>query len=78
MTYVITCFKKSINSFCDNYMSEKQTVAQMLGAFVREAAVLVAVFAPLDMGIQKTPFTVLNVIAILSERRLLAGARHTY
>ena len=47
-------------------MNGKQTVAQMLGEFVREAAVLVAVFAPLDMAIQKTPFTVLSVIAILA------------
>ncbi len=47
-------------------MNGKQTVAQMLGEFVREAAVLVAVFAPLDMAIQKTPFTLLNVIAILA------------
>ena len=47
-------------------MNGKQTVAQMLGGFVREAAVLVAVFAPLDMAIQKTPFTLLNVIAILA------------
>jgi len=38
----------------------------MLGEFVRQAAVLVAVFAPLDMAIQKTPFTLLNVIAILA------------
>ncbi len=47
-------------------MNGKQTVAQMLGEFVREAAVLVAVFAPLDMAIQKTPFTLLNVIAIVA------------
>ncbi len=47
-------------------MNGKQTVAQMLGEFVREAAVLVAVFAPLDMAIQKTPFTVLSVIASLA------------
>ncbi len=47
-------------------MNGKQTVAQMLGEFVREAAVLLAVFAPLDMAIQKTPFTLLNVIAILA------------
>lgn len=47
-------------------MNGKQTVAQMLGEFVREAAVLVAVFAPLDMAIQKTPFTLLNVVAILA------------
>ncbi len=47
-------------------MDGKQTVAQMLGEFLREAAVLVAVFAPLDMAIQKIPFTLLNVIAILA------------
>ncbi len=48
-------------------MNGKQTVAQMLGEFVREAAVLVAVFAPVDiMAIQKTPLTLLDVFAILA------------
>ncbi len=47
-------------------MNGKQTVAQMLGEFLREAAVLVAVFAPVDMAIQNPPFTLLNVIAIVA------------
>ncbi len=47
-------------------MNRKQTVAQMLGEFLREAAVLLLVFAPLDMAIQKSPFTWLNVIAIVA------------
>ena len=37
----------------------------MLAEFAREAAVLVLVFAPLDMSFQHTPFTLLNVVAIV-------------
>jgi hypothetical protein len=46
-------------------MDAKQTPAQMLGEFVREAAVLIAVLAPLDMSLQRIPFTPLNIVATL-------------
>ena len=46
-------------------MDGKHTPSQMLGEFVREAAVLIAVLAPLDMSLQRIPFTPLNIVAIV-------------
>ena len=37
----------------------------MLGEFVREGAVLVAVFWPLEMELNKIPFTSQNISAIV-------------
>jgi hypothetical protein len=46
-------------------MKEKRTAAEMLGEFVREGAVLVAVFWPLEMELNKIPFTSQNISAIV-------------
>lgn len=47
-------------------MNDKKTPAEMMGDFLREASVLVLVFAPLDMVFAHAPFTGLNVVAILA------------
>jgi len=46
-------------------MKEKRTAAEMIGEFVREGAVLVAVFWPLEMELNRIPFTTENISAII-------------
>jgi hypothetical protein len=46
-------------------MLERKTIAEMLGEFCREAAVLTAVFIPLDLVFVDRPLTLLVGIAIL-------------
>ena len=52
-------------------MGKKEKVARAVSGFMREAAVLVAVFVPLDMRLQNVPFTFVNVIAIVAGVGLL-------
>jgi hypothetical protein len=46
-------------------MDQKRTPTEMFAEFLREAAVLILVFAPLDMTFAQVSFTPLNVAAIL-------------
>jgi hypothetical protein len=46
-------------------MSGKRTTAEMIGEFVREVAVLVAVFWPLEMEFNRMPFTPQNMSVIM-------------
>jgi biotin transporter BioY len=52
-------------------MGQKRTAAEMFGEFVRESAVLVAVFWPLEMEFNKIPFTLQNIGAIIGVVGLL-------
>ena len=45
--------------------SNAMVVARLVGEFLREAAVLVAVFVPLDWVLQRKPLTLAGVVAIL-------------
>jgi hypothetical protein len=46
-------------------MSDRRTIAEMLGEFFREAAVLTGVFIPLDRVLLGEPLTVWSWFAIL-------------
>jgi biotin transporter BioY len=46
-------------------MNGKRTTAEMMGEFVREMAVLVAVFWPLEMEFNRVPFTSQNISVIM-------------
>jgi hypothetical protein len=46
-------------------MSDRKTIAEMGGEFLREAAVLIAVFIPLDLTMLREPLTVGWWMAIL-------------
>jgi hypothetical protein len=46
-------------------MNGKRTTAEMMGEFVREMAVLVAVFWPLEMEFNRVPFTSQNISVII-------------
>ncbi len=56
-------------------MSERRSVADMLGEFLREAAVLIIVFSPLDRIVRNQPLTLtyVNVIVALSGALLGLG-----
>ncbi len=45
--------------------TERRTVAEMLGEFLREIALLVSVFIPLDLAIESKPLTLEWIAAIL-------------
>ena len=47
-------------------MAERQSVADMVGEFLREAAVLITVFAPLDRFVLNQPLTLTFVGAIVA------------
>ena len=46
-------------------MNQRKTVAEMMGEFFREAAVLTAVFIPLDRLLLGEPLTVWSLITII-------------
>jgi len=46
-------------------MTDRKTVAEMLGEFFREASVLTAVFVPLDLVLMDRPLTVSWGVVIL-------------
>ena len=46
-------------------MSERKSVLEMFGEFCREAAVLTAVFIPLDLVLIDRPLTLGWIVAIL-------------
>lgn len=54
--------------------SERRTVAEMIGELLRDAAVLVAVFAPLDGLISNRSLTLSGVCIIVSLVMVLAVA----
>ena len=45
--------------------SSWRTTARLIGEFMREAAVLVAVFVPLDWTVENRPLTTSLVVAII-------------
>jgi hypothetical protein len=55
--------------------SDRRSALEMIGEFMREAAVLVAVFMPLDMTIEGKPWTGARVAgtAVISLGLLAAG-----
>lgn len=53
---------------------QNSTPAEMIGELLRDAAVLVGVFAPLEMFITKQPLTWLSLLIILLLVLLLAVA----
>jgi ascorbate-specific PTS system EIIC-type component UlaA len=53
---------------------QNRTPAEMIGEFLRDAAVLVAVFAPLEKIITGQPLTGRTVLTIVGLVVILAGA----
>ena len=54
--------------------STRSVVAKLLGEFLREMAVLIIVFAPLDVVVQAKPLTGRFVLATIAIVTVLLGA----
>jgi hypothetical protein len=54
-------------------MADRRTAGEMIGEFLREAAVLVAVFLPLDRMLTNSPLTLGWYVAILGLSGSLLG-----